>query len=147
MTDSTDSLQQWRELVHQFECGTLRKVAWTHRAHLVVGLWYVLHDESENKPDAPEKSLNKLRDRIRAYNEATGGVNSDSAGYHETLTRLYWLGIRDFLRQYRRQCLPCELDELGSLQQLLQSPLADKAWPLQYYSRELLMSVRARANG
>ena len=34
---------------------------------------------------------------IRTYNEAVGTANTDTAGYHETLTQLYIRGVRAFL--------------------------------------------------
>jgi len=32
-------------VVQRFITRTLPKVEWTHAAHLVVGLWHVLHDQ------------------------------------------------------------------------------------------------------
>ncbi len=140
MVNAITSLEQWRKLVQHFEACTLPKAQWTHRAHLVVGLWYVVHE-------SPTTALNTLRTRICAYNVATGGVNSDSAGYHETLTQLYWIGIRNFLQSQRGDAASQTITDLEVLSRLLQSPMADKAWPLSFYSRELLMSVKLDANG
>ena len=36
---------------------------------------------------------------IRSYNESVGGVNSDSEGYHETITRVFLRGVRLFLAE------------------------------------------------
>ena len=41
----------------------------------------------------------KLPDLIRRYNESVGGVNSDSEGYHETITRVFLAGVRLFLSE------------------------------------------------
>ncbi len=68
--------------VRDFERGTLPKARWTHEAHLLMGLWYLSRH-------APSQALAEMRARIRAYNDAVGTLNSDSGGYHETLTRLY----------------------------------------------------------
>jgi hypothetical protein len=117
--------------VRQFETRTLPRASWTHHAHLAVALWYLTrhtHDEA----------LDILRRRIRAYNEATGTPNTDSTGYHETLTRLFLRGVAAHVAQHRDARLP------DSLRELLQSPLGNRDWPLRYYSRERLFSVAAR---
>ena len=44
----------------------------------------------------------ELPDLIRRYNESVGGVNSDSEGYHETITRVFLHGVRLFLERGRR---------------------------------------------
>jgi|SRR5579862_1600452 len=119
------------DFIHAFENRTLPKPLWTHHAHLLVGLWYL-------SKHAPEQALDIVRERIRAYNEAVGTANTDAGGYHETLTRFYLEGIAAHLARHGEQ----PLGEL--LQLLLKSPLARSDWPLTYYSRERLFSVRAR---
>jgi len=84
------------------------------------------------------ESLDLLRGRIRAYNEATGGVNSDSAGYHETITRLYIVLIREFVRSADRGR---PTDDL--VRELIER-IGDRRLPLRYYSRERLFSAEAR---
>jgi hypothetical protein len=76
---------------------------------------------------------------IRRYNESVGGVNSDTEGYHETITRVFLHGVRLFL------------DEAGPSEPLhklvnglLLSPMGRRDWPLRFYSRERLFSVDAR---
>jgi len=76
-------------LAHAMIACTLPKAEWTHEAHLRVGLWHVL-----SFPEAT--ALDLLRERIRAYNLAIGGINNDSGGYHETLTAFYVRLIRAF---------------------------------------------------
>ena len=72
-------------LVRAFEEGSLPKSSWTHAAHVGVGANYVfLHGE--------ELALETMRQRVRAYNESVGTVNSDTSGYHETLTR-FWIAV------------------------------------------------------
>ena len=117
--------------IRAFETCTLPKPRWTHRAHLLVGLWYL-------SKHTPEAALHILRARIRAYNEAVGTANTDDSGYHETLTRFYLDGIAAHIAQHRNEPLA------KSLALLLQTPLARSDWPLRYYSRERLFSVRAR---
>ena len=72
-------------LATAFHERTLPKAEWTHHAHLKVGMWTLLRFPSD-------ESLNRLRVAIRSYNESVGGINSESAGYHETITAFYvWL--------------------------------------------------------
>lgn len=117
--------------VEEFEARTLPKSRWTHHAHLLVALWYLLHHSAE-------ESLGILRRRIRAYNEAVGTPNTDAEGYHETLTRLYVRGVDAHLILHGES--PLE----RSAEALLRSPLGDKHWPLTYYSPEVLFAARAR---
>ncbi len=108
---------------------TLAKPAWTHAAHFAAALWVLAY-----RPD-----LDAARDMpglIRAYNEATGVANTDTSGYHETITQASLRAARGFLPA------PGKLFE--SCNALLASPLGDKDWPLTYWSRDTLFSVAAR---
>lgn len=117
--------------IRAFETCTLPKPRWTHPAHLLVGLWYL-------SKHAPDEALNIVRERIRAYNESVGTANSDDGGYHETLTRFYLDGIAAHVARHSNEPLA------KSLALLLGTPLVRSDWPLTYYSRERLFSVRAR---
>lgn len=70
-----------RDLVTQFEAGTLPLSDRRHAINLSICVWYLLTD---NFP------LTRLRVAIRNYCEVQGGVNGPDSGYHETLTR-FWL--------------------------------------------------------
>ena len=117
--------------IREFESCRLPKERWTHHAHLVVGLWYLTHH-------SVGEALSILRQRIRAYNESVGTLNTDASGYHETLTRLFLQGIAAHILAHQDEPLS------DSLARLLKSPLAQKDWPLTFYSRERLFSVAAR---
>lgn len=109
----------------------LPKACWTHAAHLVVALTHLARAGLE----AARRDMPGL---IRRYNEATNTPNTDTEGYHETLTQFY-LGALEAFRQSRERG-----DEAADIAALLASPLADRAYPLRAYSRERLFSVRAR---
>lgn len=110
---------------------TLPKEGWTHEAHLSTCLWLIVE-----RPDVlPERDLPGL---IRRYNESVGGQNTDTAGYHDTITRLYIRGVRAFLAARKGG------DLLALANGLLESPMAPRDWPLRFYSRERLFSVEAR---
>ena len=76
---------------------------------------------------------------IRRYNESVGGVNSDSEGYHETITRVFLHSVRLFLKE-------ADADQpLHQLvNELLLSPMGRRDWPLRFYSPERLFSAEAR---
>ncbi|MEY4517454.1 MAG: hypothetical protein RLZZ499_53 [Cyanobacteriota bacterium] len=119
------------ELVDAFLSRKLPKKEWTHEAHLKVGLWHLLHY-------APNESLERLRQNIKQYNVSCGIENTETQGYHETITRFYvWL-VNKFLQQTERsQPIDLLADRLISL-------YGDKSFPLNYYSRDKLMSKTAR---
>jgi hypothetical protein len=111
---------------------SLPREEWTHEAHLAATTYLLLRH--------PKIDLDReLPGLIRRYNESVGGVNSDSEGYHDTITRVYLLGIRLFLSEAD---LTDPLHEL--VNELLLSPMGRRDWPLRFYSRDRLLSVPAR---
>ena len=111
---------------------TLARPEWTHEAHLAATTYLLLR--------RPDVDLDKeLPGIIRRFNESVGGVNSDTEGYHETITRVFLHGVRLFLAEAD----PKEpLHEL--VNELLLSPMGRRDWPLRFYSAERLFSVEAR---
>ena len=111
---------------------TLPRPEWTHEAHLAATTYLLLKH--------PEIDLDvELPGLIRRYNESVGGVNSDSEGYHDTITRAYLHGIRLFLGEADTAEPIHEL-----VNELLHSPMGKRDWPLRFWSRERLFSVEAR---
>jgi len=119
-------------LVEQFTNLTLPAAAWTHKAHLRVGVWHRYHH-------AEDQAIFLLRERIRAFNTAVGTANTDSSGYHETLTRLYVLLISEALHSIHGKGMSDE-----AICSHVVGTLADRALPLNYFSRERLFSAYAR---
>jgi len=113
---------------------SLPREEWTHEAHLAATTYLLTH-RSDVDLDT------ELRDIIRRYNESVGGVNSDTEGYHETITRSFLHGVRLFLAEADRDAALHEL-----VNALLRSPMGSRDWPLRFYSRERLFSVEARRN-
>jgi hypothetical protein len=111
---------------------TLPRPDWTHEAHLAATTYLLTR-----RPDVDiDRELPGI---IRAYNESVGGVNSDSEGYHETITRIFLHGVRLFLAEAD---LTEPLHEL--VNELLLSPMGRRDWPLRFYTPERLFSVEAR---
>jgi len=111
---------------------TLRREEWTHEAHLAATTYLLLKRREIDLDD-------QLPDIIRRFNESVGGVNDDTQGYHETITRAFLAGVRLSLDEAD---LTEPLHEL--VNQLLLSPMGHRDWPLRFYSRERLFSVEAR---
>ena len=111
---------------------TLPREEWTHEAHLAATTYLLLRH--------PEIDLDvELPGLIRRYNESVGGVNDDTQGYHDTITRAYLRGVRLFLEEADTDR---PLHEL--VNELLMSPMGRRDWPLRFWSKDRLMSVEAR---
>jgi hypothetical protein len=111
---------------------TLQRPEWTHEAHLAATTYLLLR-----RPDIDLDQ--QLPGLIRRYNESVGGVNSDSEGYHETITRVFLHAVRLSLS---RADPAKPLHQL--VNELLLSPMGRRDWPRRFYSPERLFSVEAR---
>ncbi|MGA9580644.1 MAG: hypothetical protein WBR13_01585 [Allosphingosinicella sp.] len=110
----------------------LRREEWTHEAHLAACCWLMV----ERPEISPERDLPGL---IRRFNESVGGVNSDSEGYHETLTQCFIRAVRVYLARVDR-ALPL----VGKVNGLLCSEEGRRDWPLCFYDPATLFSREAR---
>ena len=111
---------------------TLSRTDWTHEAHLAATAYLILK--------RPEIDLDaELPGIIRRFNESVGGVNSDTEGYHDTITHVFLRGVRLFLAEADRDR---PLHEI--VNELLLSPMGRRDWPFRFYTPELLFSVEAR---
>ena len=120
-----------RSVGTRFLARTLPKPEWTHEAHISTTSWLLLE-----RPDIlPERDLPDL---IRRYNESVGGVNSDSEGYHETITQVFIRTLRRVLAEGGGEGLANRVNAV------LLAPAGRRDWPLRFYSRELLFSKAAR---
>jgi hypothetical protein len=110
----------------------LPKPEWTHAAHFAAALWLLRHAPQP----APETAMPPL---IRAYNEATGVPNTETEGYHETITLASIAAARAVLGA---QPATRPLHEV--LARLMAGPLGRSDWPLAYWSKARLFSPEAR---
>jgi hypothetical protein len=106
---------------------------WTHAAHLVVGTWF-LHTEGDHL-----NALNAMRPRIFAYNKANGQVNSETDGYHETVTD-FMLRAQDYVLDQ----LPDDTELIDKVNAVLASDLSYSKFPFFFYTHDHLLSVEAR---
>ncbi len=110
---------------------TLPKARWTHAGHVAAAVWVVMR-RAEWKPEVV------MPPAIRAYNEATGVANTDSGGYHETITLASLRAVRAFVEAHPGLS-PAEMCNA-----LLGTKLGNSGWLLEYWSRERLFSLEAR---
>lgn len=128
-------LQNSDELEHfveQFLSLRLPIAEWTHRAHLGVAAFLV----ASRGRDA---ALATLQDAIPRYNEATGGANTDSGGYHETLT-VFWVDrVAEMLER-----LPTEWGTLVRVRAVVEAYGSIRRLDRAYYRFDVAKSTEAR---
>jgi hypothetical protein len=124
-------MSDYEILVGEFTSWTLPKEKWTHEAHLIVAIWYC------KTYDLP-KALDLLRYQIKTYNISVGTPNSETQGYHETLTRFWLLIAANFVK----------LNETKTFEEtavaFVNSDWASRNLAFDYYSKETLFSFEAR---
>jgi hypothetical protein len=109
---------------------TLPKTQWTHAAHWAAAFWLL-----SRHGDA---ALQQMPALIRAYNEAVGVANTDTGGYHETITQASLRAARAWLASHADQPLH------RALEGLLSAEYGRPGWLLTYWSRPALFCVTAR---
>jgi hypothetical protein len=109
---------------------SLPKPEWTHAAHFACALWLL------TRPD--RDAFAEIPDLIRAYNKATGVPNTDTEGYHETITLASLRAARAWLARHPGS----PLSEV--LAALLASPLGRSDWLLAHWTSARLFSPEAR---
>ena len=104
---------------------------WTHAAHFACALWLLRH------PDVLRRH-GGIGAIIRRYNEAVGVRNTDTSGYHATITEASLRAAAVFL------AAGADAPLAPVLAGLLASPLGQSRWLLAHWSEARLMSVEAR---
>jgi hypothetical protein len=118
-------------LAAEFDVRTLSKERWTHEAHLIVGTYFV-------HTYGTDGALRRMRSGICALNDTHGTPNSDTDGYHETITRFFVTAIQNVITRAAATSLE------HAVAAVLGSNLTDPEAPLQHWSRETLFSPAAR---
>lgn len=122
--------QEIDEFVAAFEAATLPKERWTHGAHLLTGAWYV-HGMGE------AAAIAKMRVCVSRYNEAVGGKNTATSGYHETIT-IAWIKL---LAKLPRESEPIGRAAFASL--AVERFAADRDVLCRHYDFDLAGSLEA----
>ncbi|WP_255080047.1 hypothetical protein [Lacihabitans sp. CCS-44] len=124
-------MSDYEDLVTKFNSCTLPKEKWTHEAHLIVAIWYC------KSYDLP-KALNLLRFHIKSFNLSVGTPNTDSQGYHETLTRFWLLVAANFVNLNKEKSFE------ETAETFINSDWASRSLALRFYSKDDLFSSKAR---
>lgn len=119
------------QFIASFEAGTLPKERWTHGAHLLTGACYV-HMLGE------AAATDRMRTCVRRYNEAVGGTNTETSGYHETIT-VAWIKL---LAKLLRESAPIERAAFARL--AVERFERDRGILQRYYDFDLVNSAKAR---
>jgi hypothetical protein len=109
---------------------SLPKSEWTHAAHFAAAFWLLRRPEGSAMRDMPGM--------IRAYNETCGVANTDTSGYHETITIASLRAAAAWLSA--RPAVPLH----ASLAQFLGNEYGRPDWLFEYWSKPVLFSVTAR---
>jgi hypothetical protein len=116
-----------------FEAGTLPKEEFTHAGHLLAGACYVhMLGEAE--------AIAHMRQSVRSFNEAVGGKNTDTGGYHETIT-IFWIMVLVALRLSQP-----ELSRADFAVHVVQEYRNRRDLFRSFYHFDVLASVEARRN-
>jgi hypothetical protein len=118
-------------VIEGFRGLTLPLERWTHQAHLAVGLWHV-------QRFGEEAAKGLLRQGIRTYNESVGVPNSDTRGYHETVTMYFTWAAARYLETAASRPL------LDLVNDFVESRHGSKDGIFVFWGRDLLLSTPAR---
>lgn len=128
---STLTHDEMADLCRLFRARQMVLARWTHEAHLIA-VTDILFELGRERGGA------LMRELIFANNAQMGIPNSDTRGYHETITTLYIDEVAKLIG-----APPCR-DRDEAWARVLASPLTDSKFPLRRYSSERLWSVEAR---
>jgi hypothetical protein len=119
------------DILRKFEDATIGRDDWKHAEHMVVALFYLRDLDLEAATD-------KMRSGI--LNLLVRGFEVDlekEMPYHQTIT-IFWMRlVSTYLARTNDGSLLDKANELAALY--------DKDYPMEFYSRELLFSDRARS--
>lgn len=110
----------------------LPREEWTHEAHVAACLWLIAE-----RPDLDADA--DLPGIIRRHNDSIGTPNTDTSGFHATITHCYVAGVRSFLHRTEPS-----LSLVDKVNALLTAAEGTRDWPLRFYSRDRLFSPEAR---
>jgi hypothetical protein len=115
-----------------FDSRTLPRGEWTHSAHIAVGSMYICEVGAAT-------ALTHLRQAIPRYNESQGGQNTDTSGYHETLTRFWVDRLAEFVA-----ALPPGLTSAERSLAAVEAFGTRSRMHEEYYSFDVVKSLEAR---
>ncbi len=121
------------QLVQGFLDCRLAKDAFTHEAHLITGLYMLAKNEDEALP--------LLRQNLKKFLKYIGVESTNTSGYHETMT-VFWLWVLKKQFAGANGHVPWNQENVNTI--IDDANLINRNLWLEYYSKELIMSVEAR---
>ena len=128
LASSEEALDQFLD---DFEQARIPFSDWTHAAHITMACCYI-----RKLPKAD--LLSTVRRNIKNYNVRGGGKNTDTSGYHETLTVLWLWVLADYLESF-----PAQTPRLEQVRKAVEEFSGNRLYP-EYYSYDVVKSVEAR---
>ena len=110
---------------------TLPKSDWTHAAHFAAAAAML----ADHTTDA----FKSMPGVIRAYNLATGVENTDTDGYHHTITVASLMAAQHVLKS-----APATQALFETTNDILISAYGNPKWLLRFWTEDILFSVEAR---
>lgn len=110
---------------------SLPKPQWTHAAHFAAAVAML--------SDIKQAAFDKMPDVIRAYNIVTGVANTDTDGYHHTITLASLMAAKSII-----DAAPKSQPVFEITKTLLSREFGDPKWVLNFWSSDVLFSVEAR---
>lgn len=110
---------------------SLPKSEWTHASHCAAALWLTRYRPDITTPD-------EIRTIITRYNDATHTANTDTSGYHHTITLASMRATSDYLASFASDAFLHTV-----LYSLLASEFGRPDWLLAYWERATLFSMTA----
>ncbi|MFT7626101.1 MAG: hypothetical protein ACI9WU_005294 [Myxococcota bacterium] len=125
------SVAEDRRFLRDFEAAALTKEQWTHRAHLRMA--WLMAEQGPVRETVP-----RVKRALHRLLNAFGITQTETTGYHETVTRA-WLQLIGALRELSKaSCAEVFIDQ--------HPQLLDKTHLLTFFSRPQLMDPRARSS-
>ncbi len=130
------SLESLRACLSAFEAGALVKAEWTHGAHVAAAATYLYRAPGYDFGAV----LPLMRQRISEFNLSAGGSNTQTSGYHETLTR-FWLEI---VRAHLADVIPAS--ELGAARRAVSRFGQERLLHSAYYLGDVVKDTAAHSS-
>ena len=123
-------MTDWNDLVFRFRNQALTRYEWTHEAHLIVALWFLLEYESV------ERALPNFRSALILLNRSFGKANANP---HETITGFWLREIDVFIRKNESRDF-----SILAIKLLEESAFFERDYIRRFYSKEVLSNLASK---
>ena len=110
---------------------SLPKSEWTHEAHFAAAVAMCLRQ--------PAHAFDRISETIKSYNVATGVENTDTDGYHYTITKASMMATQSVISE-----APDDTAVIDITNMMITGKYGKPDWLLAHWSKDVLFSVAAR---